>query len=70
MWLRWGNPWDALTRALGMHHLVAHCQLGLGRLYKQTGRHKHAREHLTTATTMFREMGVKFWLEKTEAAMP
>ena len=63
---------DALTRAqeLGMRHLVAHCHLGLGRLHKQTGQPVRAREHLSTATAMFREMGMKFWLEKAEAAMP
>jgi hypothetical protein len=27
-----------------------------------------AQEHLTTATTMYREMGMTFWLEKAEAA--
>jgi hypothetical protein len=53
-----------------MRHLVAHCQLGLGRLCKRTGRHEHAREHLTMAMTMFREMGMTFWLEKAEAGMP
>ena len=31
---------------------------------------ERAREHLSTATAMFREMGMKFWLEKAEAAMP
>jgi hypothetical protein len=25
------------------------------------------REHLTTATTMYREMGMTYWLEKAEA---
>ena len=27
-----------------------------------------AQEHLTTAATMYREMGMTFWLEKAEAA--
>ena len=55
---------------LGMRHLVAHCHLGLGRLYGQTGQLARAREHLTTATAMVHEMAMKFWLEKSEAAMP
>jgi tetratricopeptide (TPR) repeat protein len=42
---------EALTRAstLGMRPLVAHCHLGLGRLYRRTGDDRMAREHLTTA---------------------
>jgi hypothetical protein len=28
-----------------------------------------AQEHLTTAATMYREMGMTFWLEKAEAAL-
>jgi len=47
--------------------LVAHCHLGLGKLYRRTGKPEQAREHLTTATTMYREMGMTYWLEKAEA---
>ena len=60
----------ARAEELGMRHLVAHCHLGLGRLYKQTGQLARAREYLTTAAAMFHEMGMKFWLEKSGAAMP
>ena len=49
--------------------LVAHCHLGLGKLYRRTGKRQQAQEHLTTATTMFREMDMGFWLEKAEAEM-
>ena len=28
-----------------------------------------AEEHLATATAMYREMGMSFWLEKAEAAL-
>jgi hypothetical protein len=59
----------ALADALGMRPLVAHCHLGLGRLYRRTGDGAKAHEHLTTATTMYREMGMNFWLEKAEAAV-
>ena len=48
---------------------VAHCFLGLGKLYGQTGDRARAREHLTTAMTMYREMAMGFWLEKAEAAL-
>jgi len=50
-----------------MPPLVAHCHLGLGRLYRRTGKPQEAQEHLTTATTMYREMGMAYWLEQAEA---
>jgi Adenylate and Guanylate cyclase catalytic domain/Double zinc ribbon len=34
-----------------------------------TGKREQAREHLATATTMYREMGMTYWLEKAEAEM-
>ena len=52
-----------------MRPLVAHCHLGLGKLYRRTGQRDEAREHLTTATTMDREMGMTYWLEQAEAEM-
>ena len=54
----------ALAGELGMRPLVAHCHLGLGKLYRRTGKDAQAREHLTTATTMYREMDMHFWLEQ------
>jgi tetratricopeptide (TPR) repeat protein len=56
-----------LAEELGLRPLVAHCHLGLGRLYQRTGRREKASEHLTTATTMLREMDMQFWLELAEA---
>ena len=47
--------------------LVAHGHLGLGKLYRRTGKRGQAQEHLTTATTMYREMGMTYWLEQAEA---
>ena len=41
--------------------------LGLGKLYRRTGKRDEAQEPLTTATTMYREMDMRFWLEKSEA---
>jgi tetratricopeptide (TPR) repeat protein len=58
-----------LATELGMRPLVAHCHLGLGKLYRRTGKGEQAHEHLTTATTMYREMDMRFWLEQTEAEM-
>jgi len=48
----------ALAEPRGMRPLVAHCHLGLGKLYRRTGQREQAREHLSTATTMYREMGM------------
>jgi hypothetical protein len=52
-----------------MHPLVAHCHLGLGKLYHRTDKRGQAQEHLATATTMYCEMGMTYWLEKAEAEM-
>jgi tetratricopeptide (TPR) repeat protein len=43
----------ALAEELGMRPLVAHCHLGLGKLYRRTGKRDQAEEHLTTATAMY-----------------
>jgi hypothetical protein len=59
----------ALAEPHGMRPLVAHCHLGLGRLYRRTGDRQQAQQHLTTATTMYREMDMRFWLEQAEAEM-
>ena len=57
----------ALAEPRGMRPLIAHCHLGFGKLYQRTGRHDQARFHLTTATTMYREMDMRFYLEQAEA---
>ncbi len=57
----------ALAEPPGMRPLVAHCHLGLGKLYRRTGKRAQAHEHLTTATTMYREMDMRFYLEQAEA---
>ena len=56
----------ALAEPRGMRPLVAHCHLGLARLYRRTGKREQAQGHLTTATTMYREMDMHFWREKAE----
>jgi hypothetical protein len=50
-----------------MRPLIAHCHRGLGKLYWRTGKRQEAQEHLTTATSMYREMDMRFWLEQAEA---
>jgi class 3 adenylate cyclase/tetratricopeptide (TPR) repeat protein len=59
----------ALASEIGMRPLIAHCHAGLGRLYQRTGKRSQAREHFPTATTMYREMGMMYWLEKLEAEL-
>ena len=54
----------ALAEELSLRPLVAHCHLGLGQLYRRTGKRQEALEHFTIATTMYREMDMQFWLEK------
>jgi hypothetical protein len=60
---------QALTLAepRGMRPLVAHCYLGLGKLYRRTGKRQEAQEHLTMATTMYGEMDMTYWLEQAVA---
>jgi len=56
----------ALADELSMRLLVAHCHLGLGKLYRRTGERDQAHEHIMTATTMYREMGMTYWLGQAE----
>jgi tetratricopeptide (TPR) repeat protein len=59
----------ALAEALGMRPLVAHCHLGLGRLYGQIGRGDQARAELSAAIALYRVMDMTFWLPQAEAAL-
>jgi tetratricopeptide (TPR) repeat protein len=59
----------ALAEPRGMRPRIAHCHFGLGKLYRRTGKREKAQEHITTATTLYREMDMQFWLEKSEAEM-
>jgi hypothetical protein len=52
-----------------MRPLVAHCHFGLGKLYRRTGKQQEAHEHLAVATTMYREMEMRFYLEQAAAIM-
>jgi tetratricopeptide (TPR) repeat protein len=59
----------ALAGTLGMRPLVAHCHVGLGKLYRLTGKEQQAKEHLISATAMMREMQMGLWLERAEAEL-
>jgi tetratricopeptide (TPR) repeat protein len=58
-----------LAEALGLRPLLAHCHHGLGAFYRRAGTRQQAREHLTTAVTMFGEMDMRYWREQAEAEM-
>ncbi len=57
----------ALADALGMRPLAAHCHAGLAKLYRRTSQRTEADEHFAAATSMYREMGMIYSLEKAEA---
>jgi class 3 adenylate cyclase/tetratricopeptide (TPR) repeat protein len=59
----------ALASELGVRPLAAHCHLDLGQMYARTGQREEARQHFVIATTMYREMDMRFWLEKAGAEM-
>ena len=62
---------QALTLAeeLGMRPLMAHCHLGIGKLYATSGRHAEARAELSVAIELYRAMEMTFWLLQAEAAL-
>jgi class 3 adenylate cyclase/tetratricopeptide (TPR) repeat protein len=53
-----------LANHLGMRPLAAHCHRGVGHLYRRIGKRDRGQAHLSTATTMYREMGMMYWAEK------
>jgi tetratricopeptide (TPR) repeat protein len=59
----------ALTEALGMRPLQAHCYLGLGTLSAKVGRFAQARAELSTAIALYRGMEMTFWLPQAETAL-
>jgi hypothetical protein len=59
----------ALAEPRGMRPLIAHCHLGLGRLYARADRREEVREPLTTAAAMYRQMDMAFWLEQAQVEL-
>ena len=58
-----------LAEPLRLRPPVARCHLGLGQLFRRTGKRQGAREHLDISTAMLREMDMRFWLEQAEVEM-
>jgi hypothetical protein len=52
-----------------MRPLMARCYVNLDQLNLRRGKMDEGRRHLTSATTMFREMDMPFWLARAEAAL-
>ncbi len=65
------NFLEALQKAekLDLRPLVAQCHLGLGRRYRSTGQRDNAEQHLNTATALFGELGMQFWLEQAQSQL-
>jgi tetratricopeptide (TPR) repeat protein len=59
----------ALAEELEMRPLLAHCHLGLGKLHWRTGKREQAQENVVTAATMYRDMGMTYWLEQAEVEL-
>ncbi len=64
----WYRQALALADDCGMRPLIARCHLGLGQLFQRVGARSEAKGHLGVAATMFREMDMRFWLARAEAA--
>jgi tetratricopeptide (TPR) repeat protein len=59
----------ALAEELGMRPLVAHCHLGLGKLYAKIGQREQARAELSIAIELYRSMEMTFWLPQSEMTL-
>jgi tetratricopeptide (TPR) repeat protein len=59
----------ALAEELGMRPLLAHCHVGLGKMYRRSGDLRRAKEHLNNGVSMMREMEMGLWLERAEAEL-
>jgi hypothetical protein len=63
----WYRQAMIIAEEIGMRPMVAHCRLGLGKLYGRVGRRGEASEYLASATGMYRDMDMRFWLQQAEA---
>ena len=53
----------ALASEIGMRPLVAHCHFGLGKVHRWQNNREQRDQHLGTAVTLYRAMGMDYWLE-------
>ena len=59
----------AIGDKLKLRPLVAHCNVGLGKVYGRRGEFHLAKECLSDGIAMMRQMGMGLWLEKAEAEL-
>ena len=55
-----------IAKELGHHPSVAHCDLGLGRLFRRTNERSKSKEHLALAAALYRETGMPYYLRQAE----
>ena len=59
----------ALAEERGMRPLLAHCQLGLGRVHRRAGESARAREETMAALSEYRAMDMTYWRARAEAEL-
>jgi len=59
----------SLAEPRAMRPLIAHCHGSLASFFGRMGKRQVARDHLSASTTLYREMGMQFWLEQAEMKM-
>jgi tetratricopeptide (TPR) repeat protein len=59
----------ALAEGLRLRPFVARCHAGLAAVCTRRGNSRAAKQHFRTATAMYREMRMTYWLQKAEARM-
>jgi tetratricopeptide (TPR) repeat protein len=58
-----------IATELTLRPLAAHCHLGLGKLASRSGQREAAKEHLGAAVTLYRDMGMSYWLGGAESEL-
>ena len=58
----------SLATELGMRPLAAHAHAGLWRVCQQRSESAQALQHLSATQTMYRDMNMRFWLDRLESA--
>jgi hypothetical protein len=48
---------------------LAHCHVGLGKLYRRINKKEKTKIHLSDGIALMREMQMGLWLEKAEAEL-
>jgi tetratricopeptide (TPR) repeat protein len=60
---------NIISDKLKMRPLMAYCHVGLGKLYRQSGDLRLAKEHLQSGVALMREMRMGLWLQRAEAEL-